>query len=127
MTPTEFYQDQLSIHQANLTRVLSRQRILRITRFVTFLFIASSTYIFWGDWMVFSACLLSGSIFFGFLVFKSSDQKEKRSYLDALIEINQTELAALSGDWNKLDSGDEFKNDDHAFGQDLDLFGRSHI
>ncbi len=125
MTPTEFYQDQLTIHQANLARVLSRQRILRITRFVTFLFIASSTYIFWGDWMVFSVCLLSGSIFFGFLVFKSSDQKEKRSYLDALIEINQTELAALAGDWNKLDSGDEFKNDDHAFGQDLDLFGRS--
>lgn len=125
MTPTEFYQDQLTIHQANLTRVLSRQRVLRIARFISFLLIASSTYIFWGDWMVFSACLLFGSIFFGFLVFKSSDQKEKRSYLDTLIEINQTELAALAGDWSKLDPGDEFKNDDHPFSQDLDLFGRA--
>ena len=125
MTPTQFYTDQLSIHQALLASVSSRQKILRIARFVTFLLIASGTYIFWGEWLQFAASLLLGSIAFGFLVFKSSDLKEKRIYLEALIVINQTEIDALGGDWYRLDTGDEFKNDDHAFAQDLDLFGRA--
>lgn len=125
MTPIQFYHDQLSVHKATLARVVGRQRLLRMARFITFLLISSGIYMFWGDWMMFTFSLFFGSLIFGFLVFKSSDQKEKRSYLEALILINQTEIDALGGNWHGLDSGDEFKNDDHAFAQDLDLFGRA--
>ena len=125
MSPIEFYTSQSEKHQAERSSVINSQRLFQIVRLTVFLVISALVYFLWGDWMMISIALVAGSILFSFLVFRSSDLGEKRNYLESLISINQTEIEVISGKWHHLHEGNEFKSDDHAFSQDLDLFGRA--
>lgn len=125
MSPLEFYTTQKAKFQKQLSSVISRQRVFRMVRLTVFLIIAGLVYFLWGDWGMVALSIVLGSILFTFLVFRSSDLGERRSYLEALIGINQTEIDMLNGRWDQLPEGNEFKTDDHAFSQDLDLFGRA--
>ena len=125
MSPLEFYTSQKEKFQAQLSVVLNRQRLFRILRLTTFLLIAGIVYFFWGEWKIVAISAVLGSILFAFWVFRSSDLTGKRKYLESLIKINETELEAIKGNWHQLYDGKEFQLDDHAFSQDLDLFGRA--
>ncbi|MFK7784002.1 MAG: DNA mismatch repair protein MutS [Crocinitomicaceae bacterium] len=125
MSPLEFYTAQKEKFQTQLSSVVSRQRLFRIIRLVTFLLMAGSVYFFWGAWEIVALVLVVGSVLFTFLVFRSSDLGDKRKYLESIIRINETEIDALNGKWHHLYDGSEFQLDDHAFSQDLDLFGRA--
>jgi len=125
MNPIEFYTSQKSNFQEQLSSVIGRQRFFRMARLTVFLLIAGTVYFFWGEWAAVAISVVVGSIIFGFLVFRSIDFGEKRKYLESLIQINQTEIDALGGNWHHLYEGNEYQVDDHAFSQDLDLFGRA--
>jgi ABC-type multidrug transport system fused ATPase/permease subunit len=125
MSPLEFYTSQKEKFQTQLSSVISRQRMFRIFRLTTFLLIAGLVYFFWGDWGIVAISVALGSILFTFLVFRSSDLAGKRKYLESLININETEIMVINGEWHHLYDGKEFQVDDHAFSQDLDLFGRA--
>lgn len=124
MTPLEFYHSQKNKFQEQRSSVINRQRIFRLIRLTVFLLIAGMTYMFWGSMFLVLMLILGGTVLFTFLVFRSSDLSERRKYLESLIEINQTEIDVINGKWHHLNEGNEFKQDEHAFSQDLDLFGR---
>ena len=42
----------------------------------------------------------------------------------ALLQINETEVAVLNRDFHSLPEGNEFKNPEHFYSQDIDLFGK---
>ncbi len=125
MSPIEFYTSQKERFQEERSAVIKRQQLFRIVRLVVFFLISAVVYFFWGNWMLIAITLGIGAVLFSFLVFRSSDLVEKRKYLESLISINQTEIDANGGKWHHLYEGNEFKLDDHAFSQDLDLFGRA--
>lgn len=125
MTPIEFYASQKEQFQAQRSTVIKRQRLFRMIRLTVFLLICAVVYFTWGNWMFVGASIGLGAILFTFLVFQSSDLTKKRVYLEALISINETEIEVNAGNWHHLYDGNEFKLDDHAFSQDLDLFGRA--
>jgi ABC-type multidrug transport system fused ATPase/permease subunit len=126
MSPIEFYTSQKEKFQEQRSSVVNKQRLFRIIRLTVFLLISGIVYFFWGDWITITLTLVLGSVLFTFLVFRSSDLGGRRKYLESLIAINETEIEVLKGNWHHLpDEGDEFKLDDHAFSQDLDLFGRA--
>lgn len=125
MSPIEFYTSQKERFQEQRSAVIKRQQLFRIVRLLVFLGLCGVVYFTWGNWMVFAISLVLGAILFSFLVFRSSDLVGKRNYLESLISINETEIEVNSGKWHHLNEGDEFKLDDHAFSQDLDLFGRA--
>lgn len=64
-------------------------------------------------------------IVFGYLAFQ---HKRVISFLNALrilLELNRKGKKRLSGDWvNFVDSGEEFKDENHPYASDLDLFGK---
>lgn len=125
MSAFEFYTSRKEDFQQQRSTVIARQRVLRIARLIVFLAVAGLVYFMFGSWLWMSLTLISGTILFTFLVFRSNDLAKERSYLEALIQINQTELDVLDGEWGHLPDGQEFQEDDHAFSQDLDLFGRA--
>ncbi|MEJ2583828.1 MAG: DNA mismatch repair protein MutS [Robiginitalea sp.] len=62
---------------------------------------------------------------FIYLVARHQDLKYESKRLGELIRVNQTELEVLGGDFKHLPDGAAFEDADHAFAEDLDLFGPS--
>lgn len=63
-------------------------------------------------------------VLFVFLVSRHSDLQYKRDRLKALLKINATEIEVLNRKFHHLPDGKEFKDPEHYFSQDIDLFGR---
>ena len=95
-------------------------------RLVSFLLAFSSLYFLWGSSMAF----IGFSIFFiSFLILVnlSVNAKYQRDKWKKLIEINEEEINVLNGDWLHFEEGNEFKNAQHAYALDMDLFGKKSI
>lgn len=72
--------------------------------------------------------LLATVIIFIFLVIKHAKLKEQKKYTEFLYEINDNSLKRLNGEWKDFkDSGEEFKNENHRYSEDLDIFGRGSL
>jgi hypothetical protein len=63
-------------------------------------------------------------VLFVFLVSRHSDLQYKRDRLKALLQINTTEIDVLHRKYYHLPDGAAYKNPEHHFSQDIDLFGR---
>jgi len=67
--------------------------------------------------------VLIGIAIFLFLVSKHTDLQHKKNKIQSLININETEIKVLNNDKTELDLGNEYKNSQHEFSYDIDLFG----
>lgn len=65
-----------------------------------------------------------GIALFLFLVTRYVNLFSKKEKIQALRDINQLELDVLAGDLSRLPDGDEFKNPNHYYSYDIDLFGK---
>jgi hypothetical protein len=61
---------------------------------------------------------------FGLLVNRHNRIAESRDHYQRLSTINEDEIRRLNGDFNHLDNGSEFVNEDHDYTYDLDVFGK---
>ncbi|MBL7859134.1 MAG: hypothetical protein JNM57_15685 [Cyclobacteriaceae bacterium] len=52
---------------------------------------------------------------------------QEKIHLENLVKINQTEIAALQGDYTSLATGAEFIQVQHPYSYDLDLFGEGSL
>ncbi|WP_310442884.1 MutS-related protein [Tissierella sp.] len=65
---------------------------------------------------------------FVFLVIKHNKLKANNRYFHAFNKINEDALLRLKGDWNNFgDTGAEFRDDNHSFSNDLDIFGQASL
>lgn len=64
---------------------------------------------------------------FIFLLKLFSDYSQKREFLGNLVEINQNETNALSGNLSAFETGISYTDIKHDFSFDLDLFGASSL
>lgn len=65
---------------------------------------------------------------FIYLVNQHNEEVKKRNYSNALIDINQTALKRLNDQWkNFKDDGSKFKNEEHPYSEDLDMFGKNSL
>jgi len=119
-----FYQNQIKEHANDLSKVRNQLAGSSTIRLMVFVVIAFAIYFFLGNTKVVFAIALIGIIVFLFLVSRHTDLKYKRDKLEALKRINDTEIKVLNRDFQRLPSGDEFKDPTHYFSQDIDLFGR---
>lgn len=62
-------------------------------------------------------------IIFGMMVNKHDNIAWKRDHYDQIARINEDEIRRMKGDFNHLDNGSEFVNEDHDYTYDLDIFG----
>lgn len=67
-------------------------------------------------------------VLFTYLVIKHSKLKYNNKYFDLLGHINENGLQRLKGNWNQFkDTGLEFKDDNHSYSSDLDIFGQGSL
>jgi ABC-type multidrug transport system fused ATPase/permease subunit len=120
----------LSIYEARVEGyLLSRKRynqqlrVSGIIRLVAFLAAVAGIYFFWSSWQTAVVIAVLGIASFLFLVARHEDLKKKRNYFEELLRINEQEIAVGNGNYADLPDGEEFKEDDHDYSRDIDLFG----
>jgi ABC-type multidrug transport system fused ATPase/permease subunit len=121
---SSFYQNKIKEHSESLSEVKKRlagSSTLRLLLFIATIFLA---YIFFGNTKAVLAIVVVGIAIFLYLVSRHTDLQFKRDTFLALKKINETEIQVLQRQFHHLPDGKEFKNLQHHFSQDIDLFGR---
>ncbi|HUH46539.1 MAG TPA: hypothetical protein VLZ54_05245 [Arenibacter sp.] len=119
-----FYRNRITLQEVLLRKVRKQLWVSSILRLVVFLMAALSVYFLFGntEWVV--GIVILTVILFLFLVSKHTDLQYKRDKFLALIHINETEIQILQRRFHHLPDGAEFKDVNHVFAQDIDLFGK---
>src|SRR5690606_37941768 len=120
----EFYKDRITAQEELLDRVKKRLWVSSILRLMVFLVAGLGVYFFFGNTKVVVGIIIITLALFLFLVCRHSDLQYKRHKLLALIHINETEIQVLQRKFHHLPDGAEFKDANHVFAQDIDLFGK---
>ena len=121
---TDFYNNQISNYQSQLSQVKKQLYASSMLRLVIFCIAVIGVYFSFGNTKLVWAIFAITSALFIFLVSRHSDLQYKRDRLKALLQINYTEIEVLQRKFHHLPDGAEFKNPEHYFSQDIDLFGR---
>lgn len=122
--PIQFYTAQKTIHELELQTLKKQLITLGTFRLLVFLATVFCIYFFLGNAQL---MIISGFVGFGvflLLLLKHGKLQYQRDIQQALVTQNQLEIDVESGDFSKLDEGNEFIDATHFFSYDIDLFGR---
>ncbi len=98
---------------------------LRLAAFILGVLGAIALIIFRLYYLCAAEAIVSTTIFI-WLVTKHGKLLEFKKYASLLVKINENSLKRLTGEWRTFsDNGEEFKDENHSFSYDLDLFGES--
>lgn len=105
-------------------------KIIEYFRFFTFvigLSVTVYTFIIKSYIISVSVFIISLAIFI-YLIVEHSKEVNKRKYSIALKEINEKALKRLNREWKDFeDDGSEFKDNQHNYSDDLDIFGKCSL
>ncbi len=118
-----FYQNRIDLHTASMQIVKRRLLQSSTLRLVVFCLICFGVYLLRGNAKLLVATIIGGFALFLFLVSRHDALKKKKQKLEALIGINSVEVRVLNRDFLSLADGHEFRNPEHFYSQDIDLFG----
>ncbi len=121
-----YYTQRIAACKIEHAKAKRSYQLIGTFRLVSFLMAFSLLYFFWGSSISFIGFGLFFSSFL-FLVNLSVNAKYQRDKWKKLIEINEEEINVLNGDWLHFEEGNEFKNAQHAYALDMDLFGKKSI
>ncbi|MDT0556341.1 MutS-related protein [Patiriisocius hiemis] len=122
-TPQEFYSSQIEEKSANLAQIKKRLLLLSLLRLGVFCVVGFAMYLTFANTPLFVGILVGGLILFIFLVVKHTGVTYKKEWCKKLLALNKDELKVLNGQRDHLFSGEEYKDDTHAYCNDIDLFG----
>lgn len=122
--PLQFYILEKELFEQELSSLKKKLATSSTFRLLIFLVTTFGVYFFFGNVQLTLLVSLVGIVIFLYLVSKHTDLQYKRDLTIKLIEINETEIKALNGDYNSLDEGKEFIDPTHFYSYDIDLFGR---
>jgi len=73
------------------------------------------------------AALIVSLLMFSWMVIRYGITERQRNHLRYLEEINMMEIRCLDGDFSGYKSGEEYRERDHPYTYDLDIFGRTSL
>jgi len=116
--------EQLLQKQSKLEQLIAN---VRLVLFSSGLIIIVITYLRNRSLDFVTALFVFTAVYF-YLVIRHSRLKERIKYTTALSEINTWSLRRLKGEWQAFaDDGAEFKDLNHNYAEDLDIFGRASL
>lgn len=119
-----FYTSQLHEHQASLKKVNKQLFASSMMRLGLFILVCLAVYFFFEMTKLTIATIIIGVIGFAFLISRHSNLSFRKKFLNALIDIQQRELQVLQRDFLDFPDGTVYKNDQHFYSHDIDLFGK---
>lgn len=120
-----FYKSEEKQLKKQLLKVKKNLKILSLLRITVFILTVFATYLFFENTLASTVVLIVGGGGFYFLVVKYSKEKLEKTLLKCKIEINQTEITVINGDFSFLPKGNEYLDSDHHYSHDIDLFGEN--
>ncbi len=121
-----YYENRVEELNGTLKKVQKKYLFFTFLRLLFFVIICISLYSFWGSITLLPAFILSVA-FFLYVVHLSVDAKYDRDKVVVLITINKNELEVLNGNWLMFEDGSEFRDGQHPFSLDMDLFGKKSV
>ena len=122
--PSDFYKKQIEIHSEALQKIKRKLAVSSTIRFFVFLLACFGVYFFFGNAKIVIAIIVIAIAAFVYLVSKHNSLQYERDLKNALIAQNETELQVLDRVFHHLPSGEKYKDSQHFYSQDIDLFGR---
>lgn len=126
--PETRYRQQLEVFQAVLAGLEQKRKRIAWTRFVTF---AATTIVAYNIFLAYGIFGLLPTVIgiSGLLYLVSRDvlNNEKIRNTKTLIRLNEEELRVLEHRYTDREKGDQFRPAEHAYANDLDIFGEASI
>lgn len=126
--PTEFYNKHISELQVSLQQLYKKRNLLGWLRFAALVVTAFVVYNIWGAApVIIVAVIIAGAALFLFIVSKDTDNKENIGNLETLVAINKQEIEYNKGNYYDRYDGKNIEPENHAYANDLDLFGKASL
>ena len=122
--PKIYYRERLTLFLKKKKAVKAQLVRISLLRLLVFLTAAVLLYTFHREASEIVLIALPGTALFLYLVNRTLKIRYLKNKYEQLIRINQTEIDVLGGSLHHLDTGEEYKNREHAYSQDIDLFGK---
>jgi len=129
MNPSTFYKNHLEKQTLLRANLSAKSKLFSTVRFFFFLTFLIAIVYQLNERALQSAIMLTVFlvILMALLIKFHNKVKAQLMMASSLVNLSNLELGKLEGNYEKLDGGEEFKNDDHAYSADLDLFGHKSI
>ncbi|GAA0755595.1 MutS family DNA mismatch repair protein [Psychroflexus lacisalsi] len=123
-TPGSIYSEFITRYTKDLKAIKTQLFWSSMLRLAVFVAIALSVYLFWSSTRIVIGSIIIGIVLFLILVTRHSKIQYKKAKLKALLQLNETELNVLKREFSDLPAGDQYKNQEHEYSQDIDIFGK---
>lgn len=121
--PASVYTKRIRQFEEQSKSVKKQLFVSSMLRLALFLLTCLMVYFLWGAIQGVLLTILLFFILFFTLVKRHVNLQALYRQLEALIQINKTELSVLNGNFSHLPDGSAFIDSGHPFSQDVDLFG----
>ena len=122
--PLQFYKQEKSILETELSKLKKRLYTISTLRLIVFFSTIAGIYFSLSNGFTVSVVAVLGFSTFALLLVINSKYQTEKQLLISKININQTEISVLKGDFKNLKSGSEFVDPQHFYSNDIDLFGK---
>ncbi len=128
MEAKQFYENRIGTLKQEQKILQQRKSIFGILRLGSMLAIIAAFYFLWSLNKLFAIApaIILIAVFIQ-LIYKDLANKAAIKHLQYLININEDELKALEGKYNKFEDGVQFTPHDHFYANDMDVFGRASL
>ena len=124
ISPPEFNELRKDLFKKKIEALDKSLKIFGWLRLITFLTSCALIYFFIHTWTIYVPVFLIGTALFLFLVSKYANLKYLKEVAQKLMKINIEEIRIRAGDFYHRSQGISFADSDHAYCQDIDLFGK---
>ncbi|MDR0791754.1 MAG: hypothetical protein LBE82_00480, partial [Chitinophagaceae bacterium] len=127
-TSLQFYKNRIAFLKNELAKLISVKRNIGWLRFSVVLATVAALYFSWhGTILVPILFLLAGIAAFLFCVSKDINNNHAIENTQRLIEINEDEIRVMHHEFSHRQNGNEFIDPNHAYTNDLDIFGNNSL
>ncbi|PQV51611.1 MutS-like protein [Jejuia pallidilutea] len=122
--PQSYYKTHLESYTLKSKQLYKSMSMYSFFRILVFMATGFGIYFTFSTWQISILIGVTGILLFVFLLSKYTDVKQQRAFYNALVKINEEEIAIASGDFHNREKGLEFQDPKHFYSLDIDLFGR---
>ena len=109
--------------EKELERVKNKLTALSLARLVVFLSLGAVVVVGISETRWLLSLFFPLSFLFIYLIIRFNRQKDKQAFLEAVLQIRADKEKRLARELSSFDPGDKFRDKNHPFANDLDLFG----
>jgi len=126
--PRPFYEQELESLTGRLSHLQSIKNRLTWARLLSFIAaIAGSWSLLSFGWIIALFALLLLLSVFAFFVWKDIANNDRMDETQLRLQINRDEISMLDHHFTRFPGGDALQPEDHAYADDLDIFGRASL